>query len=287
MEKTGQVSVEVQKACADLGEVSVVSSEQASFLSPDSVLQYIRDFKPTHIVNAAAYTAVDRAEIEAAEAHQINGTTVGLIAQEAKRIGATLIHYSTDYVFDGAKAEPFLETDETRPLNVYGRSKLLGETLIQESGCYFVILRVSWIYSDRSTNFYRTMLRLGYEREELKVVDDQIGAPSWSREIAKATVQVLRHPELKAKSGVYHLSPQGQTSWCGFALKIFELQKSLHPETPLKVNKVIGIKTEEYPTPALRPRNSRLNSEKIQRVFGIQLPAWDQSLADFMKGLPR
>lgn len=284
--RTGQVATELAKACASSGEITILGSEQASFLSPDVVLKYIEDIKPTHIVNAAAYTAVDRAETEEAEATQINGVTVGLIAEVAKKIGAIFIHYSTDYVFDGAKVDAFVENDEARPLNAYGRSKLLGEQLIQESGCLYIILRISWVYGQTGNNFYRTMLRLGYEREELKIVDDQIGAPTLSRDVAEATVKILKHPDLKSKSGIYHLSPQGQTSWCGFARKVFELQAALHPDQPLKVQRVLGIRSEEYPTPAKRPRNSRMNSQKVSDVFGVQLLDWDQSLKNMMKQVP-
>lgn len=281
--RTGQVSTELAKACVSLGEISILGSEQASFLSPAAVVNYIENTQPTHIINAAAYTAVDRAEVEEAEARQVNGVAVGMIAEAAKKIDAVLIHYSTDYVFDGAKSQAFAEEDETRPLNAYGRSKLLGEQLIQESGCSHVILRISWVYGQTGNNFYRTMLRLGYEREELKVVDDQIGAPTWSREVAVATAKILQDPALKAKSGIYHLSPSGQTSWYGFARKIFEFQEALHPTQPLKVQRLLPIRSEEYPTPAQRPRNSRMNSEKIMNVFGVRLPSWEESLQTMMK----
>ncbi len=284
--RNGQVATELAKACSQLGEVVTLGSEQASFLSPDVVLKYIEDIRPTHIINAAAYTAVDRAEIEEAEAQQINGTTVGLIAKVAQKINAILVHYSTDYVFDGAKSSPFIESDETRPLNAYGRSKLLGEDLIQQAGGGYVILRISWVYGQTGNNFYRTMLRLGYERAELEVVDDQIGAPTWSRDVAAATVQILKDADLKSKSGIYHLSPQGQTSWCGFARKIFELQRKVHPDQPLKVQQVFAIPSAEYPTPAQRPRNSRLSADKIEKTFGVRLPPWEQSLEKMMKESP-
>jgi dTDP-4-dehydrorhamnose reductase len=281
--RNGQVAQELQKSCVSLGEISVLGSEQASFLLPDAILQYIKEYRPTHIVNAAAYTAVDRAETEEAQARQINATTVGLIAEQAKAIGACLLHYSTDYVFDGAKSSPFVETDECRPLNAYGRTKLLGEQHIQDVDGDFVILRISWVYGQHGNNFYRTMLRLGYEREELKIVDDQIGAPTWSREIARASTTILQNSQLKDKSGLYHLSPQGRTSWCGFAQKIFSLQGQLHPELPLKAKRVLPIATEEYPTPAVRPRNSLMNSDKLKNAFNLQLPSWDDSLQQMMK----
>lgn len=238
----------------------------------------IREFKPDRIINAAAYTAVDKAESEEHIANIINGETVGVIAAEAKKINAHLLHYSTDYVFDGSKQAPYSETDPTGPINAYGRSKLLGESLIQQVGGQFVILRVSWVYGFRAANFYRTMLRLAADRESIGVVDDQVGAPTWCRHIADASSHLISDSLLQEKSGIYHLSPQGETSWYGFAEKIFEFNRDCHSEQSLKIQTLNKLTSKEYVTPAARLLNSRMRALKIKEQFGIQLPHWQISL---------
>lgn len=282
--KNGQIAWELERSLAIVGEVRCVSSSEGNFSSPEVVRNIVQSYKPTHIVNAAAYTLVDKAETEAASATIINGTTVGVLAEEAKKVGAFLLHYSTDYVFDGSKGAPYEESDPTAPLNVYGKSKLVGEQLIQQVGGDYVVLRVSWVYGNRGVNFYRTMLRLGMERDELAIVSDQIGAPTWCRHISDASSLILKDNSLKDKSGIYHLSPTGQTSWCDFAKKIFELNRKFKVDLPLKVQSINEISSKDYVTLAKRPLNSRLNSTKLRNTFGITLPSWEASLELVVRG---
>ena len=217
--KNGQVGWELQRTLAPLGEVVVLDRRQLDLSDPDQIRERVREISPDLIVNAAAYTAVDRAEAEPEPAMAVNGTAPGLLAEEAKRIGAAIIHYSTDYVFDGAKTTPYTEEDAPNPLNVYGRTKLAGEQAVQAAGVPHLILRTSWVYGMRGKNFLLTILRLAREREELKIVDDQIGAPTWSRTIAEATAQILTSGAwpVSGASGIYHLTASGSTSWYGFA----------------------------------------------------------------------
>lgn len=276
--KNGQVAWELQRSLAVLGEVRSVGQDEANFVDPSKLVEIIRSYKPSHIVNAAAYTAVDKAETEENIATIVNGNTVGVIAEEAKKLGSLLFHYSTDYVFNGKKESPYVEDDSTDPLNAYGRSKLLGEKLITEVGGDHIILRVSWVYGNRGTNFYKTMLSLGAQKEMLRIVNDQIGAPTWSRHIADATAHILKDARVREKSGIYHLSPKGETSWFGFAEKIFEKYKSIYPESSLKIKDLQGISTQEYGARAPRPLNSRMSSEKLRKTFCLELPSWDSSL---------
>lgn len=276
--KNGQIAWELQRSLAVLGEVRALGSNEVNFLDKAAIVSAIKEYKPTHIVNASAYTAVDKAEQEEDVANKINGDAVGVIAEEAKRIEASFLHYSTDYVFDGSKTTAYVETDSAGPLNAYGRSKLLGEQNIQAVGGDYIVLRVSWVYGNHGQNFYRTMLRLGSEREELKIVSDQIGAPTWSRHIADASAHILKDRDISDKVGIYHLSPQGETSWYGFANKIFELHREAGL-TPLKVKSLQEISTQEYVTPAKRPLNSRMKASKIFSAFGLMLPEWSQSLS--------
>lgn len=280
----GQVAWEMKRSAAIMGDVLVMGSQYASFLKPQSVVDVIREFKPQRIINASAYTAVDKAESEESTANQINAQTVGIIAEEAKKIKAHLLHYSTDYVFDGKKLSPYSETDVPNPLNAYGRSKLLGEKFIQQVQGAHTILRISWVYGSRGNNFYRTMLRLAEDRESLGVVDDQQGTPTWSRHIAEASSHIIQDPHLFEKSGIYHLSPQGETTWFGFAQKIFEHHHRLHPDKMLKIQALKSIHTKDYPTPAVRPLNSRLHSGKLRQTFALQLPHWEESLKWVVEG---
>jgi dTDP-4-dehydrorhamnose reductase len=227
----------------------------------------VRESRPDAIVNAAAYTAVDRAETEPDLAFATNGVAPGVLAEEAKRLGALLVHYSTDYVFDGTKVEPYIEDDTPNPLSVYGRSKLEGERAIQASGCRHLILRTSWVYSDRGHNFLLTMLRLGAERPELRVVDDQRGAPTWARDIAAATVKLLASPP----GGLFHLTASGETTWHGFACEVMR-QAVLTPV-------VHRIRSDEYKTAARRPANSVLDNGRLRAAAGIVTPPWEESLA--------
>jgi dTDP-4-dehydrorhamnose reductase len=236
----------------------------------------VRDLAPTVIVNAAAYTAVDKAETETGMAEAINATAPGILAEEAKRLGARLIHYSTDYVFDGTKASPYLEDDATAPLSAYGHSKRQGELAIAASGARHLILRTSWVYGLHGANFMKTMLRLGRERDELRVVGDQVGAPTWTRHLADATALILAGHG--TAEGLYHLAASGETSWYGYAEAIFaEAQAIGLLEKSPKVNR---ITTAEYPLPASRPANSRLDCTRFTADFGLALPDWRTGLAD-------
>ena len=222
--RNGQVGWELERTLAPLGEVLAFDRKGFDLAEPDEICHSLRELKPDIIVNAAAYTAVDRAEAESDMAMAINATAPGIMAEEARRLGALLVHYSTDYVFDGAKSAPYTEEDATGPVNTYGRSKLAGERAIWESGCRHLIFRTSWVYGTRGGNFLRTILRLAAERDELRVVDDQIGAPTWCRMIAEASSLALARPDVPV--GLYHLAGSGETSWFGFARAILKLSQT-------------------------------------------------------------
>jgi len=280
----GQVGWELQRTLAPLGQVYGFARNTLDLADPDEIRRVVRDVAPGLIVNAAAYTAVDKAEAEPDQAMAINAVAPGVLAEAARRGGAAIVHYSTDYVFDGEKKEAYLEDDPPRPLGAYGRSKLAGEEAVRASGAPHLILRTSWVYGARGRNFLLTMLRLARERDELRVVDDQFGAPTWSRMIAQATVLALARcpwrgagPDLFAASGTYHLSAEGRTSWHGFARAILERTAALEPGA-LRARRVVAIGSADYPTPAARPRNSVLSNAKLRRAFGIALPAWEDSL---------
>jgi len=272
--KNGQVGWELQRALAPLGEVVAVDRQVLDLASPDSIRAVIREVKPQLIVNPAAYTAVDKAESEPELAHAVNAVAPGVMAEEAERLGAAMLHYSTDYVFDGSKEGAYTEEDRTNPCNVYGKTKLAGEEAVQGSGAAHIILRTSWVYGARGKNFLLTMLRLAREREELKIVADQIGAPTWSRMIAEASAQILaqRIGHWHEMAGLYHFTAGGSTSWHGFASKIVELG-----EIPVKP-RIVPIPTSEYPLPAVRPKNSILSNRKLATTFGLVMPEWEQSL---------
>jgi dTDP-4-dehydrorhamnose reductase len=284
---TGQVGWELQRTLSTLGEVIAVGKSvrnaalQMDLAQPDTIRRTLREVKPDLIVNAAAYTAVDKAESEPELAMAINGIAPGLMAEEAKRLGAALIHYSTDYVFDGTKNTPYTEQDQPEPQNIYGKTKLAGELAIQAVGLPYLILRTSWVYGLRGKNFLLTMLKLATEREELRVVDDQVGAPTWSRMIAEATAQIMCRatPDwgsfIASNSGVYHLSARGQTSWYGFAQAIFEHEIK---HSTRRMQRLIAIASEQYPTAAKRPAYSLLDSHKLSSTFGLALPEWERSL---------
>ncbi|MDP2827041.1 MAG: dTDP-4-dehydrorhamnose reductase [Sulfuricellaceae bacterium] len=275
--KDGQVGWELQRTLSTLGEVIAHDRHGLDLANPDSIRQAIRSAKPDLIINAAAYTAVDKAESEPELAMAINGIAPGIMAEEAKKMGAALIHYSTDYVFDGTKPAPYVEQDVTNPLNVYGKTKLAGEDAVKAAGCPFLILRTSWVYGGRGKNFLLTMLRLAGERDKLSIVADQTGAPTWSRMIAEATAQIVaqRKSGLSDLHGLFHLSATGSTSWHGFTEAILSNRNvsevSARPQ-------LLPISTAEYPLPAARPMNSRLSCGSLQQAFGLELPAWDVSL---------
>jgi dTDP-4-dehydrorhamnose reductase len=275
----GQVGWELQRSLAPLGEVLALDRSQLDLADPDGLRQRVRAIAPHVIVNAAAYTAVDRAESEPEAARAINAIAPGVLAEEAHRLDAILVHYSTDYVFDGTKPEPYVESDPPNPLSVYGRTKLEGERAIGASGCRHLTLRTSWVYGARGHNFLLTMLRLARERRSLRVVDDQVGAPTWSREIALATAALLARPELAlpGADGLYHLTAGGTTSWCGFARAIFASPEMARlGVTPPSVE---AIPSSEYPVPARRPANSRLDCGRLFSRAGVRPEAWDAALA--------
>jgi dTDP-4-dehydrorhamnose reductase len=275
----GQVGFELLRSFQGLGEVTAVDRKKMDLLDSGSVSRVIREVAPDIIVNPAAYTAVDRAETEQALAESINVAAPRVMAEEAARSGALLIHYSTDYVFDGAKSSAYVEDDETNPQNVYGRTKRDGERAIAETGCDHLILRTSWVYGMRGRNFLLTMLRLAQERDELRIVSDQLGAPTWSQSIAALTANIVARGPIgdsagwwAERSGVYNLTSVGSTSWAGFADAIFD-----HAQLQKRPT-VVPIESSAYPTPAKRPANSLLSHDKLIRVFGLQPPSWQRAL---------
>lgn len=271
--KNGQVGQALLRSLTGLGEVIALDRAQLDMSDLDAVRATVRAIAPELIINAAAYTAVDLAETEVAQAMRLNAEAPGVLAEEAKKIGAALIHYSTDYVFDGSKNGAWNEDDTPAPLSVYGLSKLAGEQAIAASGVSHLILRTSWVYGLYGKNFLLTMLRLAQTRPELSVVNDQFGAPTWSRTIAEATAQIVRQvAKIHEHSGIYHMSAGGRTSWHGFAQKIFEHPSMQHK--PL----LHAIPTADYPLPAKRPQNSELDTTRFQQKF-CSLPQWDEALA--------
>jgi dTDP-4-dehydrorhamnose reductase len=281
--RTGQVGYELERSLQGLGEIIAVDRAQMDLADLDRVREVIRNVRPDLIVNPAAYTAVDQAENEAGLAMRINGEAPAVMAEEANKLGAAMIHYSTDYVFDGKKAAPYGEDDPTCPINTYGRSKLAGEQAIQASGVPHLIFRTSWVYGTRGKNFLLTVRRLADEREELRIVNDQRGTPTWCRTIADSTAHVVaslcvgqkntgidQDLWLK-KSGLYHIAAQGQTTWYGFAQTIIA-----HRSTSRKPA-VTPIKTEDYPLLAKRPASSVLSCERFISTF-CRLPEWDAAL---------
>jgi len=274
--RNGQVGLELSRSLAPLGELVAYDRAELDLASPDRIVAAVRSVKPAVLVNAAAYTAVDRAEREPEAAHAVNARGVAVLAEEARRAGALLIHYSTDYVFDGTKDAPYVEEDAPHPLNVYGQSKLAGERAIREADCAHLILRTSWVYAERGANFFLTVRRLLGEKEELRVVADQVGAPTFAGALADATAKLLKDrgaQELGERRGVYHATASGSTSWHGFATAIARL------EGVERRVRVVAIPSEAYPTVARRPRNSRLSNDKLQRQLGVALPPWEVSLA--------
>jgi len=279
--KNGQVGWELQRSLAPLGETIALDACSLDFCGdltqPDEIKQTIRYFKPDVIVNAAAYTAVDKAESEQELAHALNARAPGILAEEAKRMNAWLVHYSTDYVFSGQKPEPHNETDQPGPLNVYGRTKLEGEVNIMQSGCNHLIFRTSWVYAAKGGNFIRTILRLAQQNDKLlNIIRDQTGAPTGADLLADVTANILaslRYGE-KEVSGLYHLTAKGHTNWYDYARLI--LTQAQEVSYPLKItaSSLIPIPSSDFTSPAQRPLNSRLNTEKLEQTFGIYLPEW-------------
>jgi dTDP-4-dehydrorhamnose reductase len=282
--KGGQVGWELQRSLASLGELIALDFDSrqqcGDFTRLDNIAQTVRDIAPDVIVNAAAYTAVDKAESEPELARTINALAPGILAREARKLGGWLIHYSTDYVFDGSGGKPWVETDPTGPLNVYGSTKLEGEEAIRASGCHHLIFRTSWVYAALGSNFAKTMLRLGQERERLTVVADQIGAPTGADLLADVTAHAIRtvlpRPEL---SGLYHLVAGGEISWHGYAQFVLDLARQAGIELKVDAESVVPVPTSTFPLPARRPLNSRLGVGKLQTAFDVHLPSWQAGVA--------
>ena len=278
----GQLGWELRRALASITPVVAVGRDQLDLSKPGLIGGLLARVKPIVVINPAAYTAVDKAEAEPDLARTVNATAPGVLAEACKRIGAALIHYSTDYVFDGTKTSPYTESDPTNPLGVYGRSKLKGERAVAAAGAPCLIFRTAWVYAGRGKNFLLTMRRLSNERDELRVVNDQVGSPTWARSLAEATVAVVAQSGIlragdagwiRERSGVYHLTCAGQTSWCGFARAIVERAPGTRK---VPVN---AITTTEYPTPAKRPANSVLDCTKAWEALGVRLPPWEEAFA--------
>jgi dTDP-4-dehydrorhamnose reductase len=294
--KNGQVGTELAAFLPRLGQVVALDRRQLDLARPDHIRSAIREVRPQLIVNAAAYTAVDQAETDQAAARAINADAPAVIAEEAKKVGASVVHYSTDYVFDGTKRAPYGESDPPNPVSVYGKTKLAGEIAIRESGVPHLIFRTAWVYAARGRNFLLTILRLASQGEELRIVHDQIGAPTWCREIARATTLILEHlsqdglglSSFPQVSGTYHMTAGGMASWCDFAQAILVEASKAPPSLswlasatggrPLLARRVVPITTAEYPRPARRPAYSVLSNALLSRTFGFQLPDWREQL---------
>lgn len=281
---TGQIGWELRRTLGPLGPVIAAGRPAFDLASPESLRRAVRGTEPSLVVNAAAYTAVDRAEQDEDLAHAVNGTAPGILAEEAKGLGVPFVHFSTDYVFDGRATRPYREDDPVGPLGAYGRSKLAGEEAVAAVGGAWLIFRTSWVYSMRGANFLLTMQRLARERDELRVVADQRGAPTWARSLAEATAAVLAHCHapgeagaLAGKSGLYHMTAAGETSWHGFAEAIVGQMRDA--DEPVTAKRITPIATADYPTPAARPAWSVLDNTKLAHTFGISVPDWRDQLA--------
>lgn len=274
--KNGQVGWELQRTLLPLGRVVAVDTEQLDLTSPEAIRRTVREVAPDIIINPAAYTNVDKAEDEPELAHAINAIAPKVLAEEARRLNAWLVHYSTDYVFDGKKQEPYVESDAPCPLNVYGQTKFDGEEAVRAEGGRYLILRTSWIYGARSRNFMLTMLRLAKERDKLMVVDDQVGAPTWCRSLAEMTAQIIGKIYTlggEEMAGTYHVTASGAVSWCEFAKAILKEAKIMPcPE-------IAPIRSDEFVVAADRPKNSLLSNAKINRTFGLEMGSWSNDLA--------
>jgi dTDP-4-dehydrorhamnose reductase len=293
----GQVGWELRRSLRPFGELTLAARGGTGDVVPldladaDRIRAVVRDVQPDLIVNAAAYALVDQAEKEPALADAVNGTAPGVLQEEANRIGAAVVHYSTDYVFDGRGTRPWDETDETGPLGAYGRSKLAGEQAVAAAGGAFVILRTSWVYGVHGVNFVKKILKLAQDRETLKVVDDQIGAPTSARYLADVTASLLAQARgnfdrlLRERGGLFHCCCDGETSWFGFTQTIVDAARTAGMN--LKVAQILPIPSSEFPTPARRPLNSRLNCDRLRQSFGLFAPWWPAALADSLPTLLR
>jgi dTDP-4-dehydrorhamnose reductase len=283
--KNGQVGWELQRSLAPLGEVLALDRQSTTHCGdlsqPERLAQTVREWRPDVIVNAAAHTAVDKAESEPDVARCLNATAPAALAQAAAEVGAWLVHYSTDYVFNGQGDLPWQEGDATGPLSVYGQTKLEGEQAIATSGCKHLIFRTSWVYAARGGNFAKTMLRLAAERERLTVINDQHGTPTGADLIADVTAHAIRQVMANSAptlAGIYHLVASGETTWHGYASHVIAQARHINPELGLKVSDIAPVPTSAFPTPAQRPLNSRLSTHKLQQAFGLVLPPWQQGV---------
>ncbi len=279
----GQVGWELQRRLSSSYYVISPGRDRLDLSDPDSICRSVREVRPDIILNPAAYTAVDKAESEADLSMRVNGVAPQILAEEAKQLDALLVHYSTDYVFDGNNTTPYREDTPPNPQSVYGKTKLAGELAIQSAGCRHLILRTSWVYGIHGGNFIKTVLRLAKERDELRIVADQFGAPTWARLLADATLQILGNPQIITRdthlSGIYHLTAGGHTNWHQYAEEILRLARQHDTQLRNKTINIHPISTEEYPLPAKRPKNSILSTEKIRQTFGLSLPEWQDDLA--------
>jgi len=281
--KGGQVGWELQRSLALLGHVTALDHDSTvqcgDFANPAGMADTVRALRPDVIVNAAAHTAVDKAESEPDFARTLNATTPGVLAQEAAKVGALLVHYSTDYVFDGSGSRPWAEADATGPLSVYGRTKLEGEQLIQSSGCRHLILRTSWVYAARGGNFAKTMLKLAQERERLTVIDDQWGSPTGADLLADVTALAIRHLQQHPHDGgLYHCVAGGETSWHAYASHVIRTAQRLKPSLDIRATEIAPVPSSAFVTAAKRPHNSRLNTSKLTNTFGLVLPSWQKGV---------
>ncbi len=283
---TGQLGHDLARELAPLGEVIATDRTQLDLADPDTIAAALRIHAPQVIINAAAYTAVDQAEREPERANAVNAIAPGILGEAAKRSGALLIHYSTDYVFDGRQAEPYAEDAPTHPQNVYGRSKLAGEHAIAHSGATALVFRTSWVYASRGRNFLLTMRRLARERDELRVVADQRGTPNWSRTLARASARLIGNglPWLRERAGLYHMTSGGATTWYDFARAIVK-DATANLSHDVAKPRIVPITTAQYPTPAARPANSVLDGRRFVQTFGFALPPWDDALAECLSGI--
>ena len=287
----GQVGHALKKKLTEY-EVIALSREQLDLTKHHDIRRIVRDVKPNLIINPAAYTAVDKAESEPELAFAINATAPQILAEEAARLGAALIHFSTDYVYDGTKKTAYVETDEVNPASVYGKSKLAGEEAIRAVGLPHLILRTSWVYGAYGKNFLKTILRLAAERAALRIVGDQVGAPTSTESIANAVAQLMDvwQPTQENQSGIVHFTNVGETSWHGFSCEIINqynvlMQSKNWPALKASIENITAITTADYPTPAARPANSRLNNARLKQVFEVELPAWPHALQQVMQSL--
>jgi len=286
--KGGQVGWELQRSLAPLGELVALDFDStdfhADFSRPEQLAETVLKVRPDVIVNAAAHTAVDKAESEPEFARKLNATSPGVVAEAAQQIGALMVHYSTDYVFDGSGSKPWKEDDATGPLSVYGHTKLEGEQLVAERCAKHLIFRTSWVYAARGGNFAKTMLRIAKERDRLTVIDDQFGAPTGAELLADVTAHAIRATlQDPAKAGLYHAVAGGETTWCGYARFVLEQAQLAGAQLKAGPAEVDAVPTSAFPTPATRPANSRLDTRKLQSTFGLVLPPWQQGVARMLR----